>query len=93
MSQDATQFSIVAQGLRKVFGTAMAVDNIDLQVREGEFFGFLGPNGAGKSTTIKMLCGLLRPTAGRFHGRVRSRPRSVGGETPDRRVAGGNESV
>jgi ABC-2 type transport system ATP-binding protein len=56
--------SILVSGLTKQFGDLTAVDAIDLQVREGEFFGFLGPNGAGKSTTIKMLCGLLRPTAG-----------------------------
>jgi ABC-2 type transport system ATP-binding protein len=41
------------------------VDHIDLAVRKGEIFGFLGPNGAGKSTTIRMLCGLLKPTSGR----------------------------
>ena len=64
MSQDITPFSIIAHDLRKVFGNTVAVDSIDLQVRAGEFFGFLGPNGAGKSTTIKMLCGLLRPTNG-----------------------------
>ena len=64
MEQEATQFSIVANGLRKIFGNTVAVDSIDLQVHKGEFFGFLGPNGAGKSTTIKMLTGLLRPTAG-----------------------------
>lgn len=58
------QFSVVAHGLTKDFGSLRAVDGIDLKVREGEFFGFLGPNGAGKSTTIKMLCGLMRPTAG-----------------------------
>jgi ABC-2 type transport system ATP-binding protein len=57
--------SIIATALTKRFGGVVAVDNIDLQVREGEFLGFLGPNGAGKSTTIRMLCGLLRPTAGR----------------------------
>ena len=45
-----------------------AVDDLNLQVNEGEVFGFLGPNGAGKTTTIRMLCGLLEPTAGR--GRV-----------------------
>ncbi len=56
--------SIIATGLTKWFGQQVAVDQIGLAVREGEFFGFLGPNGAGKSTTIKMLCGLLRPTAG-----------------------------
>src|SRR5512140_1979128 len=54
----------MATGLTKRFGEVLAVDGINLTVREGEFFGFLGPNGAGKSTTIKMLCGLLRPTAG-----------------------------
>jgi ABC-2 type transport system ATP-binding protein len=56
--------SVEATGLVKRFGQTVAVDGIDLQVGEGEFFGFLGPNGAGKSTTIKMLCGLLRPDAG-----------------------------
>jgi ABC-2 type transport system ATP-binding protein len=57
--------SISARGLTKVYGkSAAAVDGVDLDVREGEFFGFLGPNGAGKSTTIKMLCGMLRPTQG-----------------------------
>lgn len=54
-------FSLVKQ-----FGDFVAVDNIDLQVNRGSFFGFLGPNGAGKSTTIKMLTGLLAPTSGRL---------------------------
>ncbi len=57
-------YRLLATGLTKRFGDLVAVDALDLAVREGEFFGFLGPNGAGKSTTIKMLCGLLRPTAG-----------------------------
>ncbi len=61
---EAVNYSIVAVGLSKAFGANVAVDNVNLHVREGEFFGFLGPNGAGKSTTIKMLCGLLRPDAG-----------------------------
>lgn len=52
------------EGLTRVFGDFTAVDHISLSVRRGEIFGFLGPNGAGKSTTIKMLCGLLTPTAG-----------------------------
>ena len=56
--------AIRAEGLVKTFGKQNAVDGISLGVAEGEFFGFLGPNGAGKSTTIKMLCGLLKPTAG-----------------------------
>ncbi len=64
MGQPTDNHSIVTSGLTKQFGDVTAVDDIDLRVREGEFFGFLGPNGAGKSTTIKMLCGLLRPTAG-----------------------------
>jgi len=57
--------SVVAQGLTKRYGDKVAVDALDLVVRPGEFFGFLGPNGAGKSTTIRMLCGLARPTSGR----------------------------
>jgi ABC-2 type transport system ATP-binding protein len=54
----------------KRFGDFTAVDHISLEVSKGEIFGFLGPNGAGKSTTIRMLCGLLRPTSGegRVHG-------------------------
>src|SRR4051794_22676813 len=51
--------------LVKTFGSFTAVDHVSLQVEKGEIFGFLGPNGAGKSTTIRMLCGLLRPTSGR----------------------------
>lgn len=57
--------SVVLEGLTKRFGSFTAVDHIDLSVRKGEVFGFLGPNGAGKSTTIRMLCGLLRPSSGR----------------------------
>ena len=57
--------SVVIEKLVKRFGNFVAVDNISLSVRKGEVFGFLGPNGAGKSTTIRMLCGLLTPTAGR----------------------------
>jgi ABC-2 type transport system ATP-binding protein len=56
--------AVKVRGLTKRFGDFTAVDNIDLNVKKGEIFGFLGPNGAGKSTAIKMLCGLLLPTAG-----------------------------
>jgi ABC-2 type transport system ATP-binding protein len=55
---------IEAVALRKSYGATEAVKGVDLQVRPGEIFGFLGPNGAGKTTTIKMLVGLLRPSAG-----------------------------
>ncbi len=55
---------IQTQGLTKNFGALRAVDSLDLDIRQGEFFAFLGPNGAGKTTTIKMLAGLLKPGAG-----------------------------
>jgi ABC-2 type transport system ATP-binding protein len=58
------QYAVVTRGLVRTFGQKVAVNNLNLSVRAGEFFGFLGPNGAGKSTTIKMLTGLLRPTTG-----------------------------
>ena len=56
--------AIQTNQLRKVFGENAAVKNLTLQVEQGEVFGFLGPNGAGKTTSIKMLLGLIRPTAG-----------------------------
>jgi ABC-2 type transport system ATP-binding protein len=56
--------AVEVSGLVKTFEEVEAVRGIDLAVRTGELFGFLGPNGAGKSTTIKILCTLLRPTAG-----------------------------
>jgi len=56
--------AIETVGLRRVFGEVAAVESLDLTVEPGTFFGFLGPNGAGKSTTIKMLTGLLAPSAG-----------------------------
>jgi len=56
--------AIDVRNLTKSFGAFKAVDDISFTVRRGEIFGFLGANGAGKSTTIRMLCGLLRSTAG-----------------------------
>ncbi len=56
--------AISARGLTKQFGKLVAVDHIDLTVPRTHVYGFLGPNGSGKSTTIRMLCGLLTPTAG-----------------------------
>jgi ABC-2 type transport system ATP-binding protein len=52
--------------LTKRYGTFTAVDDIDLHVPRGQLFGFLGPNGAGKTTTLRMIAGILRPTAGRI---------------------------
>jgi len=62
---EADARSVVVEDLVKKFGDFVAVDHISLETKRGEIFGFLGPNGAGKSTTIRMLCGLLKPTAGR----------------------------
>lgn len=56
---------IIAEDLTRRFGDRFAVENLSLEVGEGEVFGFLGPNGAGKTTTVRMLAGLLAPTAGR----------------------------
>ena len=56
--------AIEVRGLTRRFGPFVAVDNVSFDVRRGEIFGFLGSNGAGKSTTIRMLCGLLEPSAG-----------------------------
>ncbi len=57
-------WAVDVRGLTRTFDQFIAVDHIDLQVESGTVFGFLGPNGAGKSTTIRMLCGILTPTAG-----------------------------
>jgi ABC-2 type transport system ATP-binding protein len=57
--------AITARGLTRHFGDVVAVDGIDLDVPAQQIYGFLGPNGSGKSTTIRMMCGLLKPTAGR----------------------------
>jgi ABC-2 type transport system ATP-binding protein len=58
--------AISTENLTRRFGELVAVENMNLRVAPGQFFGFLGPNGAGKSTTIKMLTGLLAPTSGRI---------------------------
>src|SRR5260221_12938869 len=58
--------AIATENLTRRFGDLVAVQDVNLQVAAGQFFGFLGPNGAGKSTTIKMLTGLLAPTSGRM---------------------------
>ena len=60
----SAEIVVEVQKLEKRFGSFIAVAGISFSVQRGEIFGFLGPNGAGKSTTIRMLCGLLTPTAG-----------------------------
>jgi ABC-type multidrug transport system ATPase subunit len=59
-----SDLAIRAHGLTRRFGTLVAVDHIDLSIPRGQVYGFLGPNGSGKSTTLRMLCGLLTPSAG-----------------------------
>ena len=60
-----SNITISASGLTRKFGSLVAVDNVDLEIPGGTIYGFLGPNGSGKSTTIRMLCGLLTPSAGK----------------------------
>lgn len=71
--------AIGAQSLRREFGDFVAVAGIDLEIRYGEIYGLLGANGAGKTTTIKMLCGLLEPSAGEI--------RLAGGKGPSTRTS------
>jgi len=61
---DNGDVAVRAKGLVRKFGSFVAVDGIDLEVARGSIFGFLGANGAGKTTAIRMLCGLLQPSAG-----------------------------
>jgi ABC-2 type transport system ATP-binding protein len=59
-----TAVAVDTAGLTRRFGTLTAVDQLTLQIQRGEIFGLLGPNGSGKTTTIRMLCGLIEPSAG-----------------------------
>ncbi|HTZ91258.1 MAG TPA: ABC transporter ATP-binding protein [Streptosporangiaceae bacterium] len=68
---------IVTTGLTKRFGQVLAVDRVDLQVREGDRYGFLGPNGSGKTTVVRMLLGLVYPTSGTMEVLGASIPRHV----------------
>ena len=63
-SPDPQEIAVSVRDLSRTFGSFVAVDSVSFSVHTGEIFGFLGPNGAGKSTTIRMLCGLLRPSSG-----------------------------
>ena len=61
---EPSDLAIRARGLTRRFGALVAVDRVDLNIPRGQVYGFLGPNGSGKSTTLRMLCGLLTPSAG-----------------------------
>jgi ABC-2 type transport system ATP-binding protein len=71
-----------ARGLRKVFGSTVAVDGIDLDVPQGAVLGMLGPNGSGKTTLIRLLLGLSRPTAGSAELLGRPMPESASAVLP-----------
>jgi ABC-2 type transport system ATP-binding protein len=60
-----SELAIDVEGITKKFGTRTVVDGLAMQVQQGEIYGFLGPNGSGKTTFLRILCGLLRPDAGR----------------------------
>ena len=62
-----TEITLSIKGLRKRIGKREIIKGLDFELKSGEVFGFLGPNGAGKTTTIRMLVGLIRPTAGSIH--------------------------
>lgn len=64
MSESSSETIIQVHGLKKSFGDKLVVDNVNLDVRKGEVFGFLGPNGSGKTTTIRIICGLLKADEG-----------------------------
>src|SRR5260221_3503414 len=89
----AASTAIAVEGLERAFDEVLAVQGIDLEVGEGEIYGFLGPNGAGKTTTVRMLTTLLLPTGGRatvaghdVGGGTRSVRASVGAGLPETAV-------
>jgi ABC-type multidrug transport system ATPase subunit len=77
-----TELAVASAGLTKRFGRHLAVDGIDLAVPRGSVYGFLGPNGSGKTTTIRMLLGLIRPTAGHHDLLGAPMPRGAGTVLP-----------
>ena len=77
-----TEAAVATAGLTKRFGRQVAVDAIDLQVPDGAVYGFLGPNGSGKTTTIRMLLGLVTPSAGTVRMLGRPMPGGAGSVLP-----------
>ena len=73
---------IRTQGLTKRFGRVVAVDDLDLEVAEGDVYGFLGPNGSGKTTTVRMLLGLVLATSGTVELLGRKMPKNAGEVLP-----------
>ena len=89
-------FAVETRGLTRRFGGLRAVDSLDLRVKTGSLYGFLGRNGAGKSTTIKMLTGILAPTAGEVFllgTDISDDAAAGGGPTPNRSGTGGHGAV
>ena len=66
--------AVAARGLRKTYGSLEAVAGVDVTVRPGDVYGYLGPNGAGKTTSLRMMLGLIQPTAGAVSGRALTGP-------------------
>lgn len=64
MKRGGERMAVTTRALTRRFGAATAVDRVDLSIPRGRIYGFLGPNGSGKSTTLRMICGLLRPSSG-----------------------------
>ena len=78
------QTVIETKALCKQYGPHTAVDHVELHVPQGCVYGFIGPNGAGKSTTMKMLLGLIHPTAGGFSRAGADREKPPAAAAPDR---------
>jgi ABC-type multidrug transport system ATPase subunit len=82
-SAPAVPLAARTRGLRKVYGSTVAVDHVDLAIPEGAVVGMLGPNGSGKTTTIRMLLGLVRPTEGEVELLGRPMPEAAAHALPD----------
>ena len=78
--------AIHTEGLTKYYGRNRGIVDLDLDVPEGEIFGYLGPNGAGKTTTIRLLLDFIRPTRGQRARAGLRRPQPVAGTTAGRRI-------